>query len=204
MSKQRRPQSSIEQAGKAPAQDAERAAVPDQDALGNEALLSQLGAGRVQETPSADAAREAALAVVDRAQLALQVDGPQAERLARLEAIVAGSNLPLDRRQALLERLDKVGVESAAVHDAVMELQGADGPAVRAALAATLDGVRQAVANAQPTSDAGRASGAAAVDLVGQVAGQGVRTLCSALYLAVALDEEEEEELDGVLPEVDG
>lgn len=190
-----------------------------QDALGNQALQASIDGPDVEAEVGLDVVRDTAIPMVDHALLALQLLAPRDVSHERLVEILERSSLP--GREGLIARLDETRSQIDAVREAVERLFG-DAGAAEAALDATLRGLEGgSAAGADWQTDAGAVALSGGVlagsvsdraealvsDLAQHLAppasreasggspGRAASELCRALFLAVAFDEEEEEEL---------
>jgi hypothetical protein len=175
--------------------------------LGNAAHAAEVG-GIVP----LDAARDAALPLLDHARLALQLQADLRTSYDRLIQIVGGSDL--EEAGWLSERLAAAAGGRAAVAEAVGRWFGeVPVAAVDGALARVERALRDGAAEGAAWVHGGARVDVPAADtvhgavdqLVGAVGGGAVLGLVRQLHLAVLLDEEEEEELiDPVALAADG
>lgn len=173
---------------------------------GNQALQDEVGA-----TVDLDVIRDVAFPLVERAILALQVVPRDADRHERLVEILERSHLPEDRRQVLVDKLQT----DRAAGLGVLEAVGRWFPGQpRTEVGRALDEVWRGLQEGHPDTGAWAIgeeriplSGATlegtvndrAESLVGDLAGSGsfgvaLRGFVRDVYLALAFDEEEEED----------
>lgn len=165
---------------------------------------------------SLDGVRQAAIPLVERAHLAIQLHSRDADDVARLRDLVERSALPAERIAALTARLDEQQGLAGEIASAVERWFGADDAGVRAMLSDALGALALAVAEGTPTADGwvvdGRtlawtgddasARAEALVPALGeQVAGLDARDaerlggFCREVQLLALFDEDEEEGL---------
>ena len=130
---------------RAPARAPERdPALADQEALGNRALQQRL-ATTEDTAVGFDAIRDVAFPQVERAILALQLVPREPERQARLVEILERSHLPEERRQVLVDKLQTDGAAARGVREALARWFGGEPEQVRDPLTRGLDGVSEAL-----------------------------------------------------------
>ena len=178
----------------------------DQEVIGNAALQSQVEGGVVAEPIDFDVVRDAALPLVERSALALEMDGLEADKFTRLQQVVTDSLLPDDRKAAMLERLGAHQEMASTVSDALVQVFGNDSEATRAAVADTLQAVSNHLRSSEGLDVAGESvsarAGALAQDVantvsspeLGTQAGDAIRRFCRTVSLSILFDDEEEEE----------
>lgn len=183
-------------------------ALSEQSALGNAALMAQLGP-ESEQVGHSDAIREFAAPLVERTMFALQVLPRDAAEVARFVEIVDRSNLP--DKDRLLARLQGNQDVALGIEAAMRDAFGATDEALRSDLVSLLDAVWQSVQDGDaPIGDAtvGERAESWVADLAAEQVSEklterlgpeadiaeAVRTFSRQVYLALALDEEEEEE----------
>lgn len=119
-------------------------ATPEHAGLGNAAIQARLAGGAVEEVTPFDVVRDTALPMVGRAALALEVE-PKGALVDRLVEIVVQSDLPVDRKDAICERLRGDETLATGISEALTRWFGADGADVRAAVSADLGRIEQAL-----------------------------------------------------------
>ncbi len=191
---------------------------------GNAAVQDQISGRAADGAVGLDVVRETAAPMLDRAALALQLFPRERTQVERFAGILEKSNLPDDRKAALIERLRSDEAAANGVAEVVARHFGADGDEVRGAIVDGLDTLGRSLADGGPGSehsswqvgDREIALSAAALEgavstraeallsdladslLAGLAAtrspGEAVVGLCRDLNLALLWDEEEEEE----------
>lgn len=222
MSKQKRTSPSHAPATRAPSEQQEEAS--GELDFGNQAAQEQLG-GPVQVEPvSLDVVRDAAIPMVERAILALQITPRREAQVARFVEILQRSRLPEERKALLQDHLLTDQTAAQGIRDAVERWFAVDSEATRDALVGALDSVIDALAGhagdggwvlpdgrtlslgdeALTGSLSSRAEalvselveelGPGGLDGAGHGVGAAVRGFCRDVQLALLWDEEEEEE----------
>lgn len=220
MSKQRR--NLVAQSVPAPERAAEEGRAPDaQESLGNAALLAGMSGSMEASSVELDPA-DHALPLVGRAVLALQLIPRDAEQVDRFVTILGGSRLPEDRKSVLIERLSRDQRAAVTIHRALTEAFGRDDAALRETIGGALDRVWEELqggrmedgrfVDASGVTLAELAPGDVVDALIGQLVakvvggvwladdgGSRVVSVCRSIALALAFDEEEEDEADELL-----
>lgn len=177
----------------------------EQSLLGNQALTARLHGGPPDDDPVGN--RGAALALVERGSLALEIDVIDPSVLARWHGILDASQLDLEVSDRIRGRLDTDAAAARLVHEAVMDCFGEDGPGFRELLARELEDLAATLYGAAPAEGGWQFGGAQvplAADpeaLVVAAAGGGARAtailaFCNGVGFALPEDEEEEAALD--------
>lgn len=184
----------------------QQAELDEQSLLGNEMLAARLHGGPPDDDPSG--ARDAAVAMLDRAALALELERLDPAALARWRAILEASALDHDVRDGIRGRLDADAAAAQQVHDAMRDCFGADHPEARDRLAADLDRAARVLDGARRVDD-GWSVGATRVDaalgaealVLAAHADQpperaaAILAFCRAVDLALPEDDDEETDL---------
>jgi len=186
---------------RAPEVGPERGPSLEQTAVGKDAI-SNLDALSQLESPELSVVRDAALPMVDRTLLALELE-LRGEQLQRWVEILDGSQLPSDRKEVLVDRLYSDERTAGLVHDAVERWFSGDSAAVREQIGDALSAISgdlrapEILATVTPVEGSVQQRAEAAI---GELAthhgssGAAVVGLCRDLYLALWWEEEEEEE----------
>lgn len=214
MKQQRPPQRAVD-AGRAEARapgSQEESTLGEQSVLGNQALAAQLDAGGEAVGEGTEAIRADAMALVERAVVALYTESRPAERVDRFVHVLEGSRLPADRKSVLVEKL--VGDQEAAVaiERAAQRWFGGELDEARAAGLGAMDAVWAALTDDGLAVSDGvlqAPEGARGEQLVAELAtrtggedvAEAVRGFCQEVYLIVAWhQDEDEEELSAAAP----
>jgi hypothetical protein len=180
-----------------------RASRTDLVGVGNAAMQDRLRTGVGVERPGLDVVRAAARPIVDRALLALQVvpRGPAA--IDRFSDIVGGSELPGDRKTALIDRLRTDEAAASVIGDAVQRWFGADNDELRGALTDGLGTIRRGLDAVPDEAVVEGTVTQRALALIADIAKatiatetaspEAVRGFCSDVLLALLWDEDEEQ-----------
>lgn len=179
--------------------------IAEQGVLGNAVLAARLDGSSAEVGVSAASGREVcqhALPLARQAQVALLLPQRPTEEVARMLAIVEGSKLPDDRKEALIERLEE---QHAASVEALAAWEATVGSLDEEARSLWADALGQAIAGLEGGREPGPGEGSVAdraARFVGELVAEArpelqaeaAAQVCRSVVLMVHFEEDEEEE----------
>lgn len=207
----------VERPGAGQALSEEVGADLDHGLLGNQALAARLGEGPAPAPVAFDVIRDTALPMIERLGLATEIRPMSADRSARYVQILQASQLDEAQRAVLVDKLVSDQAVAVGIQGLLERNFQGDIESVRLALGGAVDAVIEALQESEPRNTGEGTVGDRAATLVGALSeevapelsahapsvSRSVASLCRALFLASYWDEEEEEALGALAPEID-